>query len=129
MSQIHRKSISSEQWDEAAASYELGYKHAARIAQEFGVSAATVSREFKRRGSRKWSRFEEVVAEVRAKLDAEAAVKARRQRNEAVARTAGMDALVGELMDLLMATNKAGTLASANAEIARIGKALELHTR
>ena len=53
MSQTHRKSITEEQWDEAVASYELGYQNGAQIARQLGVSPATVSREFKRRGARK----------------------------------------------------------------------------
>ena len=71
MSQTHRKSITDEQWDEATASYELGYQNGAQIARELGVSPATVCREFKRRRARKGCRVAEVVAELVAKLDAE----------------------------------------------------------
>jgi DNA-binding MurR/RpiR family transcriptional regulator len=129
MLRTHRRSITNEQWDEAAASYELGYKNGAQIARELGVSPPTVSREFKRRGCRKASRVAEVVAELEARLDAEANEKALRQEAERAARAAVMDALVGELMDALVAADKAGELASANAEVTRIGKALTLAMR
>lgn len=129
MSQAHRKSITKEQWDEAAASYELGYSNGAQIARELGVSPATVSREFKRRGCVKASRVGEVVAELVAKLDAEAKEKARRLEAEATARAAAMDALVGELMDAIAAADKAGNLTMANPDIARIDKALHLVMR
>ncbi|HVM22081.1 MAG TPA: helix-turn-helix domain-containing protein [Sphingomicrobium sp.] len=129
MSQIQRQSITKEQWDEATASYELGYQNGAQIARELGVSPATVSRELKRRGARKGCRVDEVVAELVARLDAEAKDKARREEAEAAARGAVMDALVGELMDALIAADKAGQLASANEEVVRIGKALSLAMR
>jgi IS30 family transposase len=129
MTKSQRKAITSEQWDDAAASYEFGYKHAVEIAQELGVSAATVSREFKRRGCRKGSRLHELVAQRHAELDAEDQQKARRRETEALARFAAMDALVGELMDMLVTAERAGQLASANAEITRIGKALQVHMR
>src|SRR5437870_282239 len=129
MSQAHQQSITKEQWDEAAASYELGYSNGAQIARELGVSPATVSREFKRRGCVKASRVAEVVAELVAKLDAEAKEKARRREAEAAVRVAAMDALVGELMDAITAADAAGDLTMANPDIARIDKALQLAMR
>jgi IS30 family transposase len=129
MSQTHRVSITKEQWDEAAASYELGYSNGAQIARKLGVSPATVSREFKRRGCVKASRVAEVVAELVAKLDAEAKENARRREAETTARAAAMDALVGELMDAIMAANKTGNLTMANPDIARIDRALQLVMR
>jgi IS30 family transposase len=129
MPQTHRISVTSRQWDEAAEQYELGTKHAAQISRELGVSPATVSREFKRRGCIKASRVGEVVAELVAKLDAEAKEKARRREAEAAARAAAMDALVGELMDAIVAADKAGDLTMANPEIARIDRALQLAMR
>jgi IS30 family transposase len=129
MSQTHRISITKEQWDEAAASYELGYSNGAQIARQLGVSPATVSREFKRRGCVKASRVGEVVAELVAKLDAEAKEKARLREAEATARAAAMDALVGELMDAIIAADAAGDLTMANPDIARIDKALQLAMR
>ena len=129
MSQTHQKSITKEQWDEAAASYELGYSSGAQIARELGVSPATVSREFKRRGCVKASRIAEFVAELETKLDAEAREKARRQQAEATARADTMDALVGELMDAIMRANQEGNLSMANPDIARIDRALQLALR
>lgn len=129
MSQTHRKSISKEQWDQAAASYELGYSNGAQIARMLRVSPATVSREFKRRGCVKASRIAEFVAELEAKLDAEAEEKARRQQAEATARAAAMDAIVGELMDAVVKADKAGNLSMANPDIARIDRALQLALR
>ena len=129
MSQTHQKSITKEQWDEAAASYELGYSNGAQIARELGVSPATVSREFKRRGCVKASRIAEFVAELEARLDAEAKEKAHRQQAEATARAATMDALIGELMDTIMKANQEGNLSMANPDIARIDRALQLALR
>jgi IS30 family transposase len=129
MSHPSRKSITKERWDEAAADYELGHKHAAQIARELGVSPATVSREFKRRGCVKACRIAETIAAIEARLDAEAEQKARAEAAAAAARKAVIDSLVGELMDTLMAADRAGGLAAANPEIARIDKALQLALR
>ena len=129
MSGTHRIAVTKEQWDEAAASYELGHKHAAQISRELGVSAATVSREFKRRGCVKACRMGEFIADLEARLDAEAEQKARSEAAAAAARKAVIDSLVGELMDALLAADKAGELAAANPEIARIDKALQLAMR
>jgi IS30 family transposase len=125
MSQTHRKSITKEQWDEAAAIYELGYQHAAQIARELGVSAATVSREFKRRGCVKACRVGEVIAELEAKLDAEA----KERQAEAEAKAAAINALAGELIDAVFAADQAGNLTMANPDIARIDRALQLAMR
>lgn len=125
MSQTHQKSITREQWDEAVASYELGYQNGAQIARELGVSPATVCREFKRRGARKGCRVGEVVAELVAKLDAEA-----KERQALVeARSAAISALAGELIDAVFAADQAGDLTMANREIARIDRALQLAMR
>jgi IS30 family transposase len=129
MSQALRKSITKEQWDEAGASYELGYSNGAQIARTLGVSAATVSREFKRRGCVKGCRIDEYVADLEARLDAEAREKALRREAEAAARAAAINALVSDLMDALVAADKAGELAAANSEVTRIGKALSLAMR
>ncbi|MCL6740564.1 helix-turn-helix domain-containing protein [Sphingomonas sp. RB56-2] len=129
MSQTHRKSITKEQWDEAAASYELGYRNGAQIARELGVSPATVSREFKRRGCVKASRIAEFVADLEARLDAEAEQKAQAKAAADAERAKALDHLVGELMDALMAADQAGNLSMANPEIARIDKALQLAMR
>jgi hypothetical protein len=129
MSQTHRVTVTEVRWNEAVASYELGYQSGAQIARELDVSPATVCREFKRRGARKGCRVGEVVAELVANLDAEAKEKARLREAEAVARAAVMDALVGELMDALTAADQAGDLTMANPKIARIDKALQLVMR
>jgi IS30 family transposase len=125
MSQTHRISITKEQWDEATASYELGYQNGAQIARELGVSPATVSREFKRRGARKGCRVVEVVAELVARLDADA----EERRVLAEARAATINALAGQLVDAVFAADEAGDLTIANREIARIDKALQLAMR
>lgn len=129
MSQQHRKSITREQWDEAAASYELGYKHAAQIARELGVSAATVSREFKRRGCVKACRVAETIADLEARLDAEAERKARAKAAADAERAKALDSLVGELMDALEKASQAGNLTMANPDIARIDRALQMVLR
>lgn len=125
MSQAHRKSVTKEQWDEAAASYELGYRNGAQIARDLGVSPATVCREFKRRGARKASRVGEVVAELVAKLDAEAAER----QAQAEAKAATINALAEKLVDAVFAADQAADLTLANEEIARIDKALQLAMR
>jgi len=129
MSQTHRNAVSKEQWDEAAAAYELGYKHAAQVARELGVSAATVSREFKRRSCVKACRVAETIADLEARLDAEAERKARADAAAAAERATTVNSLVGELMDALMAANQEGDLTMANPEISRIDKALRLAMR
>jgi hypothetical protein len=125
MSQAPRKSITKEQWDEAAASYELGYRNGAQIARDLGVSPATVCREFKRRGARKGCRVGEVVAELVAKLDAEAAER----QAAAEAKAASINALMGELIAAVFAADEASDLTLANPDIARIDRALQLAMR
>jgi IS30 family transposase len=125
MSQTHRISVTKEQWDEATASYELGYKNGAQIARELGVSPATVCRELKRRGARKGCRVGEVVAELVVKLDAEA----KERQAEAEARAAAISALAAQLVDIVFAADQAGDLTMANPDIARIDRALQLAMR
>lgn len=125
MPQARRNSITEEQWDKAVASYELGFRNGAQIARDLGVSPATVSREFKRRGARKGCRVGEVVAELVAKLDAEA----KERQGEAEARAAAISALAGELVDAVFAADQAGDLTQANRDIARIDRALQLAMR
>jgi IS30 family transposase len=129
MSEPHRKAVTIEQWNEAAAAYELGHKHAAQIARELGVSAATVSREFKRRGCVKACRVVEFIADLEARLDAEAKLKEQAKAAADAERAKALDNLVGELMDVLVAADQAGNLSMANPEIARIDKALQLAMR
>jgi len=129
MPQTRRIAVTKKQWDEAAATYELGHKHAAQIARELGVSAATVSREFKRRGCVKASRVAETITDLEARLDAEAKQKARAKAAADAERAKALDSLVGELMDAITAANRAGSLTMANPDIARIDKALQLAMR
>jgi IS30 family transposase len=131
MSAIQRTSVTEEQWKWAADDFELGRKHAVEIAAELGVSPATVSREFKRRGCRKACRVAESVAKLEAALDAKARREAHRRRVEKAAvmeRLAAMDALIGEMVKSLVAAERAGNLSSAVPEIVRIGKTLGVKT-
>jgi IS30 family transposase len=121
------KTITEDQWLEAVGAYELGTKHAVEIGRDLGVSAATVSREFKRRGARKACRVAESVAELEAALDVKAQRKARQrhlQEAAAMERSAELDRLVSELMRSIMAAERAGSLASAAPKVTEIGKAL-----
>lgn len=125
MSRPHQISVTKEQWEEAAASYELGYRNGAQIARELGVSPATVSREFKRRGARKGGRVGEVIAELVARLDADA----KGRQAEAEAKAALINVLAGELIDAVFAADEAADLTLANPDIARIDRALQLAMR
>src|SRR4051812_5320213 len=105
----HRKTITEEQWLEAAEAFELGYMHGVDIAAELEVSPSTVSREFKRRGLRKGCRAWETVIELEAALDAKARQRAAIQevREEAAAtRSAELDALMDHLMRSIIAASK-----------------------
>lgn len=127
MPQQHRISPSEDQWRKAVDAYELGTKHAAEIAGDLGVSAATVSREFKRRGARKACRVEETVADLKAALDAKARREARRRAERetaAMERSAELDRLVDELMRSVIAASKAGELTLANPTITQVSNAL-----
>lgn len=122
-----RKSITEQQWLEAVEAYELGTKHAVEIARNLGVSPATVSREFKRRGAQKACRVEETVADLKAALDEKARREARRraaQEAAALERSAELNRLVDELMRSVMTASKAGDLTLANPTITEISKAL-----
>jgi IS30 family transposase len=122
-----RKSITEEQWRSAVESYELGTRHASQIASELGVSAATVSREFKRRGAQKACRVEETVADLKAALDAKARREVRRQAAQeaaAMERSAELNRLVRELMRSVMAAGEAGDLTLANPTIIEVSRAL-----
>jgi IS30 family transposase len=124
MRETQRVSVTKTQWDKAAAEYELGLKHAAQIARELGVSPATVSREFKRRGCVKARRVAETVADLEAKLNVEAKRKAKAEEAANERRAAAINSLVGELMAALTAADKAGDLTMANPEISRIDREL-----
>ena len=127
MSQSSRKSITEEQWREAADAYELGEKHAVEIAFELAVSSATISREFKRRGCRKACRVAETVVELEASLDAKARREnRRREAEEAVAweRTAALDKMIGDMVRNLIAADRAGQLSSSASAVVKISKVL-----
>lgn len=118
--------VTKERWDEAAASYELGTKHAAQIARELGVSPATVTREFQRRGCRKGCRVDEYVAEFLAQRDAEANERARAKAAADAERKALVSKLVDELWNALNAADEAGEPPETNPNVARIGWELHL---
>lgn len=124
MSKTQRVPVTKKQWDEAAAAYELGDKHASQIARELSVSPATVSREFKRRGCVKASRVAETIAKIEARLDAEAAEKARADAVAAAERRSTVGMLVEELMEALEAAKQQGGVSMANPDIARIDREL-----
>ena len=123
------KPVSKQQWDKAAADYELGHKSGAQIARELGVSPAAVSRQFKLRGCIKGRR----VAETQVGLEKQLKEKARRRaamqsvREKAgLERSAVIDELMDDLVKTLIAADKAGTLAQAAPKIQEIGKALNV---
>jgi IS30 family transposase len=127
MPKTPRKLVTQEQWLEAVDAYELGIRHASEIAHDLGVSAATVSREFKRRGATKACRVEETVADLEAALDEKARRDARRnaaREAAAMERSAELDRLVAELMRSIVAAGKAGDLTLANPTITEVSKAL-----
>jgi IS30 family transposase len=127
MHTTQRKSVSKEQWDQAADEFERGYKHAVEIAHELGVSPSTVSREFKRRGCRKGSRLPEIIAPLEAELNRKARTRAfirRAEEEAAVERAAVNDRLIQEMMRSIIAAAKAGDLTKAASKIEEVGKTL-----
>jgi IS30 family transposase len=127
-----RTGITEEQWQRAVDDYERGTKHGVEIANDLGVSASTVSREFKRRGCVKASRVAEVMAPIEAALDRRARRRAvfQRARDEAAAqRAAANDALIDEMMRSLVAAMKAGDLTLAAPKVNEIGKSLGVKVR
>lgn len=125
MLETHRVAVTKKQWGEAVADYELGHKHAAQIARELGVSAATVSREFKRRGCVKASRIAETVAAIEARLDAEAKDRARVEETAEAERKETLSRLVSEFFDTSDVVRSRGEDPSTSPELARLGE--ELH--
>ena len=124
MPQTHRVSVTKKQWDEAAADYELGHKHAAQIARELGVSPATVSREFKRRGCAKASRIAETFAAIEAQLDVEAEEKARAEAAVEAERKKLVSRLIDEFFDTTDAVRKRCEDPASDPELDRIGREL-----
>lgn len=129
MPNSRRNRITVEQWDAAAASYELGHQHAAAIARDLGVSPATVCREFARRGCVKASRMAETISAIEARLDAEARAKAEAKAAADAARTKALALLVDELFDAFDAEKVAGQPSGSSPEVHRIGKELQRLTR
>jgi IS30 family transposase len=122
-----RKSITEEQWQQAVETFELGYKNGSQIARDLGVSDATVSREFKRRGARKGCRVAEtmvgLVAELN-ELDRRRAIIREVREAELAKRSAAVDAMVDELMRSLIAASKTGSFSDLNEKVAEVGGAL-----
>lgn len=125
MPRRHRVSVTEKQWDEAAADYELGHKHAAEIARDLGVSAATVSREFKRRGCVKACRIGETFAAIEARLDAEAEAKACAKAAAEAERKRLVSRLIEEFFVTSDSVRKRGGDPDSDRELDRIG--WELH--
>lgn len=127
-----RITITDEQWRKAANAYELGTHHAVQIAKYLGVSPATVSREFSRRGCRKGCRVEETVADLKAALDAKARARFRRQDLEQLAAMERLDMrnqMIGVMMKALIAADRAGNLSSVAPMVADVGRALRVKGR
>lgn len=122
-----RKLITEEQWQQAVETFELGYKNGSQIARDFGVSAATVSREFNCRGARKGCRVAETIVDLVAELDERdrrRAIIREAREAELAKRSAAIDAMMDELMRSLIAASKAGNLSAANDKINEVGSAL-----
>lgn len=127
MASMARKSISESQWQAAIDAYELGTKHASQVARDLGVSASSVSREFKRRGCIKACRVAESVAALEAALDEkDRRLAPQREAAEvaAAARCARIDRLMGGMMKSLVAAERAGNLSAAGPMIEKIGRSL-----
>jgi IS30 family transposase len=124
MFKTHRVQVTKAQWDEAAADYELGHKHAAQIARELCLSPATVSREFKRRGCVKASRIAETFAAIEAELDAEAEEKARAEAAAEAIRKELISRLLDEFFATSDAVRKRGADPDIDPDLERIGREL-----
>ncbi len=122
-----RKDITGEQWREAIDANELGTKHGVQIARELGISSATLSREFNRRGCEKACRVGEIVAALEAEYGRIDRLKARRRKaQDAAAADAGaaIEHLISAMLRELIAADKAGNLAAAGPAIETIRKSL-----
>ena len=127
MHQTKPKTITEEQWHHAVETYELGTKHAAQIAHELGVSPATVSREFKRRGARKACRVAESVADLETALDAKdrrLAPLRRAKEAAAMERLATINSLIDGMMKSLIAADRAGNLAATGPMVEKVRRSL-----
>ena len=127
MANKQRRSNSESEWQAAVDAFELGTKHASQLARELGVSAATVSREFKRRGARKACRVAESVAGLEAALDAKnrrLAPLRRAKEAAAMERLAAINNLIDDMMKSLIAADRAGNLAAARPAVERVRRSL-----
>jgi predicted transcriptional regulator len=127
MTQQRSMKIKKQQWDKAAADYELGSKNGAQIARELGVSPAAVSREFKRRGCTKGCRVAETQVELVKQLNEKArrrAVMQTAREKAALERSAVIDEMIGEMVRSIVAAAKAGDLSAAAPVIEKAGKSL-----
>ena len=122
-----RKIVTEQQWRDAIDAYELGGQHANQIAADLGVSPATVSREFKRRGARKACRVAESIAPLVAELDEKdrRLAPARRAREAAaMERLSAINGLIDEMMKSIIAADRAGSLAAAAPVVEKVRSSL-----
>jgi IS30 family transposase len=122
-----RKPITEEQWKRAAEAFELGTMNGSQIARELGISPATVSREFKRRGCVKASRVAETIAPLEVSLNAKLRRRARQQsakETAALDRLALINAMIDDMVKSVLAADGADELALAGSKVREVGKAL-----
>jgi transposase-like protein len=123
-----RKPITEEQWKRAAETFELGTMNGSQIARELGVSPATVSREFKRRGCVKASRVAETIGPLEVSLNAKWRRRARQQSaKEAAAldRLTLINAMIDEMVKSVIGAVGAGNLALAASKVAEVREVLK----
>ena len=129
MTQTQHRTVTDEQWDEAADAFELGLKHASEIARGLGVSQSTVSREMNRRGCIKGRRSHQTVKELEGFLDRRARrrILTRREQQEVAEHArAATNALIDRMMNAIIAADRAGDLSKAAPMVEKIGKTLNV---
>ena len=122
-----KNTISEQIWDEQAALYELGFKHATQIATDLGVSPQTVSRQMKRRGAAKGSRVNETMQDLEAAIDRKARCAALMELSDSQRRRKVVAAnleVVGQMVAALLEADRKGDLTLAAPVIDRVGSAL-----
>ena len=118
-----KNTISEQTWDEQAALYELGFKHATQIATDLGVSPQTVSRQMKRRGAVKGSRVNETIQDLKAALDRKARCAALMDLSDSQRRRKVVEAnleAVGKMVAALLEADRQGDLTLAAPVIDRV---------